>query len=159
MLSQWLGCDSDVKKALEYFGRGCQLGDNEGCFYSGQLLSGSDAQYKDMIEPNIAKSVDQLAKGCEMSENGIVAAECCFYVHSFYLLGKNGCEKDFSKAFKYGIKGCELDNLESCNNLSQMYALGMGTPKDEGLAKKYRNKSIDMMEQIRNYRNIDTQRT
>ncbi|CAG2115842.1 unnamed protein product, partial [Medioppia subpectinata] len=153
------GCAKDAKKAVEYLSRGCDLNDNEGCFYTGQLLSGADPQYAGTVEPDIKKSVKSLEKGCELTGNGSIAAECCFYLHSFYLFGKNGCEKDLPKALKYGIKGCDLDNVQSCNNLSQMYALGTGTAVDEVLAKKYRIKSIDMMEQMRNARHIDTQRT
>ncbi|CAG2111145.1 unnamed protein product [Medioppia subpectinata] len=174
------GCAKDAKKAVEYLSRGCDLNDNEGCFYTGQLLSGADPQYLNRkagcfytgqllsgadpqytgtVEPDIKRSVKSLEKGCELTGNGAIAAECCFYLHSFYLFGKNGCEKDLPKALKYGIKGCDLDNVQSCNNLSQMYALGTGTAVDEVLAKKYRIKSIDMIEQMRNARHIDTQRT
>lgn len=35
-------------------------------------------------------------------------------------------EKDMKKAFKWAVKGCELGNMYSCANLSQMYAKGDG---------------------------------
>lgn len=35
-------------------------------------------------------------------------------------------EKDMKKAFDFALKGCELGNMYSCANLSQMYAKGDG---------------------------------
>ncbi|XP_054164465.1 cytochrome c oxidase assembly factor 7 homolog [Oppia nitens] len=153
------GCPKDLKKSLDNFLKGCELGDNEGCFYSGQLLSGSDGDYRSDIEPNIKKAMDYFEKGCEMTANSTVAAECCFYAHSHYLFGKNGCQKNADKAFKFGVKGCDLNNYDSCNNLSQMYALGLGTIKNQTMAKKYKDKTIDMIQQIKKASHIDTQRT
>lgn len=152
------GCEQNIKKSVEYFTKGCQLDDNEGCFYAGQLLSGSDPLYRPSVEPNIKKALEYLEKGCDNTKNGIISGECCFYAHSHYLLGKNGCEKDLAKAFKLAEKGCEFDNFQSCNNLSQMYGLGSGTPKNEEMAQKYRRKTLDVLEELENQRQIEMSR-
>lgn len=34
--------------------------------------------------------------------------------------------RDMEKAFKFAFKGCELGNMYSCANVSQMYAKGDG---------------------------------
>ena len=144
---------------MEYFSKGCQLNDNEGCFYAGQLLAGSDPQYKDEVKTDINKALEYLEKGCQSDKNGTISGECCFYAHSHYLFGKNGAPKDLTKAFKLAVRGCNFDHMQACNNLSQMYGLGMGTPTNKQLAEKYKRKTVDMIEQIRNPKQIDFERT
>lgn len=153
------GCEKDVGKSVEYFSRACELSDNEGCFYAGQLLTGNDPQYKDQVKTDVSKALIHLENGCKSEKNGIISGECCFYAHSLYLFGKNGAPKDLNKAFKLALRGCHFDHLQACNNLSQMYALGMGTETNKELADTYKRKTVDMIEQIRNYSHIETQRT
>jgi len=148
-----------VQKAVDYFSKGCELNDAEGCFYAGQFLSGTDPQFKDDVKIDTKKSLEYLEKGCDMTSNGHLAAECCFRASSSYIFGNNGCNKDMKKAFQLSLKGCNFDHVESCANLSQMYLLGKGTKKDIELGNKYRAKTIEMIEQIQNYKSIETQRT
>ena len=46
-----------------------------------------------------------------------------------------------AKAFKYAMKGCELDHISSCVNVSQMYRRGDGVKKNEELADKYKERA------------------
>jgi TPR repeat protein len=135
------------------------LDDTEGCFYSGQFLSGTDPNIRPHVTPDINKSLKDLEKGCELTKNGLLAAECCFAASSLYLFGRNGCTKDMKKAFELSLKGCNLDHIYSCGNLSQMYLYGEGTQQDIQLGNKYRKKTIEMQEQINKFRPIDTQRS
>ena len=40
-------------------------------------------------------------------------------------------QKDFSAAFPYAVKACELGELDSCVNVSVMYKRGEGVAADE----------------------------
>lgn len=53
-------------------------------------------------------------------------------------------EKDMKKAFGFAYKACELKNMYACANLSQMYARGEGTDKNEADAEKFRKLAIAM---------------
>lgn len=55
--------------------------------------------------------------------------------------------KDMTKAFKYALKGCDLGNMYSCANVSQMYLKGDGVKKNQELADKYKKIALDMQEQ------------
>lgn len=58
-------------------------------------------------------------------------------------------EKDMKKAFGFAYKACELKNMYACANLSQMYARGEGTDKNEANAEKYRKLAIEMQDEVR----------
>lgn len=70
-------------------------------------------------------------------------ANACYYLSGMYIVGikKNDAvsntnvkskndefeiPKDMKKAFQYALEGCNLGNMYSCANLSQMYAKGDG---------------------------------
>lgn len=46
--------------------------------------------------------------------------------------------KDVKQAFSFVYKSCELKNWIGCANLSQMYARGDGTAKDQENADKFK---------------------
>lgn len=58
-------------------------------------------------------------------------------------------EKDMTKAFGFAYKACELKNMYACANLSQMYARGEGTDKNEANAEKYRKLALDMQNELK----------
>lgn len=58
-------------------------------------------------------------------------------------------EKDMAKAFGFAYKACELKNMYACANLSQMYARGEGTAKNEANAEKYRKLAIEMQDETK----------
>lgn len=58
-------------------------------------------------------------------------------------------EKDMKKAFGFAYKACELKNMYACANLSQMYARGEGTDKNEANAEKYRKLALAMQDEVR----------
>lgn len=79
-----------------------------------------------------------LEKAC-MEKN----ANACYYISGMYIsgvrksnvkakaneeLGEDSYEikKDMKQAYKYTLDGCNLGNIYSCANLSQMYARGDG---------------------------------
>lgn len=58
-------------------------------------------------------------------------------------------EKDMKKAFGFAYKACELKNMYACANLSQMYARGEGTEKNEDNAEKYRLLAVEMQDELK----------
>ena len=57
--------------------------------------------------------------------------------------------KDMKKAFEFAYKACELRNMYACANLSQMYARGDGTEKNEKEAEKYKKMAMEMQDEIK----------
>lgn len=55
--------------------------------------------------------------------------------------------KDMKKAFDFAYKACELRNMYACANLSQMYARGDGTEKNESEAEKYKKMALEMQDE------------
>lgn len=76
-----------------------------------------------------------LEKACDAKN-----ANACYYLSGMYIVGVQkdpqskdaaGKEelrvaKDMAKAFKFALEGCNLGNMYSCANVSQMYAKGDG---------------------------------
>lgn len=76
-----------------------------------------------------------LEKSCNLNN-----ANACYYLSGMYISGIKKEEKgenlpglesyqvpkDMKKAFEYALQGCNLGNVYSCANLSQMYRKGDG---------------------------------
>lgn len=58
-------------------------------------------------------------------------------------------QKDMKKAFEYAARACELNNMYACANLSQMYQRGDGTEKNEKKAELFKQKAIEMQEELK----------
>lgn len=88
-------------------------------------------------------------------------ATACFYLSGMHISGvqKNLnetskskdflIEKDMKKAFNYAYKACELKNMYACANLSQMYARGDGTEKNEEKAEKFKKQALEMQDELK----------
>lgn len=104
-----------------------------------------------------------MTKSCDMKN-----ATACFYLSGMHISGvqKNPEEsypppqtpaketefvilKDMKKAFQFAYKACELRNMYACANLSQMYARGDGTEKNEKEAEKYKKLAMEMQDEIK----------
>ncbi|RZB39345.1 Nicastrin and/or Peptidase M28 domain containing protein [Asbolus verrucosus] len=118
---------SDFKAAYNYFEKGCDLDDPTSCFHQGLLLiAKNDGQG---IAQNPLKGMSLLEKSCKAEHSN-----ACYYLSGMYISGvkkpnsENKSEylvqRDMEKAFQFALKGCELGNMYSCANLSQMYAKG-----------------------------------
>ena len=69
-------------------------------------------------------------------------------VESLYQLGKrygqgDGVDKDLTKAFNNFCKAAEGGHAKACYNLSVCYSKGLGTPKDEVLAKRWKQEAVN----------------
>ncbi|XP_063930435.1 cytochrome c oxidase assembly factor 7 homolog isoform X2 [Zophobas morio] len=155
---------SDFKAAYSYFDKGCELGDPTSCFHQGLLLITRNEQQG--IAQNPIKGMSLLEKSC-LAEH----SNACYYLSGMYIAGvkrhQDKSEKDakpevlvatdMKKAFQFALKGCELGNMYSCANLSQMYAKGDGVEKNPELAAKYRKIATDMQEDIQGGKTLSFQ--
>ncbi len=149
----------DPKLAYRYYEKGCDLSDPDSCLHSG-LIMVSKSMNKE-IERDVTKGFDFLAKSCKMN-NGTA----CFYLSGMHISGvlkddfkatagkepakdQYIVQKDMTKAFDFASRACELNNMYACANLSQMYARGDGTKKDEKKAEQFKKKAQDMQDELK----------
>lgn len=57
--------------------------------------------------------------------------------------------RDMDKSLQFAIRACEMDIPQSCANVSRMFKLGDGVPKDLDQAKKYADRAKEIMETLR----------
>uniref|UniRef100_A0AC35GLF3 Uncharacterized protein n=1 Tax=Panagrolaimus sp. PS1159 TaxID=55785 RepID=A0AC35GLF3_9BILA len=62
-------------------------------------------------------------------------------------------EKNPEKALEYGIRACEMNVPQSCANVSRMFRLGDGIPKNLEKAKEYHDKASEIIELLKS-RNV-----
>ncbi|XP_013105577.2 cytochrome c oxidase assembly factor 7 homolog [Stomoxys calcitrans] len=162
------GNKGDPRAAFSYYEKGCNLNDSDSCLHSGLLLV-SRSMPKE-IDRDVQKGLTYLTKSCDMNN-----ATACFYLSGMHISGVQNkpeeynphappstqapqkpvkesdyiVQKDMKKAFEFAYKACELRNMYACANLSQMYARGDGTEKNETEAEKYKKVAMELQEEIK----------
>ncbi|KAI8117762.1 putative Sel1 repeat-containing protein 1 [Lucilia cuprina] len=156
------GTKGDPRAAYSYYEKGCTLNDSDSCLHSGLLLV-SRSMPKE-IDRDVRKGLEFLTKSCDMNN-----ATACFYLSGMHISGVQTkpeeshpaptqtpakesdyiVHKDMKKAFEFAYKACELRNMYACANLSQMYARGDGTEKNEKEAEKYKKMAMEMQDEIK----------
>lgn len=122
-------------QGIDFLTKSCEMNNATACFYlSGLHISGVETK-EDVVVAKPAKSSSPSAS----SAAKLPAAQGKDFI----------VEKDMVKAFGFAYKACELKNMYACANLSQMYARGEGTTKDESKAEKYRKIATDMQEEMK----------
>lgn len=172
----------DPVKAFQYYEKGCELNDPDACLHSGLLLV-SKSILKDM-KRDVPKAFEYLKKACGM--NNANACFYLSGMHISGVLkdeyntakvkeelekkektspgspstlpdGAYVVERDMHKAFEFAYKACELQNMYACANLSQMYAKGDGTTKDEKKAEMYKQMALEMQSEIKKQQQLNFQ--
>lgn len=119
------------------------------CFYlSGLHISGVETKESPPVAKHTGKSSSvpkPAADGSGAAAASAAAAAATATTAKDFII-----EKDMVKAFGFAYKACELKNMYACANLSQMYARGEGTAKDEANAEKYRKIAIEMQDEVKN---------
>ena len=153
------GSKGDPRSAYSYYEKGCNLNDPDSCLHSGLLLV--SRSMPKVIDRNVPKGLEFLTKSCDMNN-----ATACFYLSGMHISGvqkqvdeelptkptKDGdyiVLKDMKKAFDFAYKACELRNMYACANLSQMYARGDGTDKNDKEAEKYQKMAMEMQDEVK----------
>lgn len=115
-------------QGLEFLTKSCDMNNATACFYlSGMHISGVQKK---------AEEFNPHAPQAEAAQKSVKDSE--------YIV-----QKDMKKAFEFAYKACELRNMYACANLSQMYARGDGTEKNDKEAEKYKNLAIEMQDEIK----------
>lgn len=129
MVSQGNGVKTDPEKAFNIFRRSCALSYAPGCKnYALQSLAVNKEDELSIAsgdrillfgeavaeQGHQDKSLNLFKQACDKN-----AGKACFYVGLSYLNGLHG-EKDRAKAKTMFDRGCDIGNLQSCNNKLQM---------------------------------------
>lgn len=154
------GSDGDPAQAYKYFTKGCDMNEAEACLHTGLILISKTLTNK--VKRDIPTAFQKLTRSCEL-DNGTA----CFYLSGMHISGvpKSGdlghtkelpdsemfLKKDMKKAFDFAYKACELRNMYACANLSQMYARGDGTEKNEPNAEKYKKIALSLQEELKTH--------
>jgi len=156
------GSSGSVSEAYKYYEKGCILDEPDSCLHSGLILV--SRSMKEEVNRDVKKGVQFLTKSCDMNN-----ATACFYLSGLHIAGIHSdpeketsvelsakrdpkefiVPKDMIKAFNYATKACELRNMYACANLSQMYARGDGTEKNEQKAEKYKKLAIELQDEVK----------
>lgn len=135
----------DIKMALEYFIKGCDLNDPRACYHGGQMLGVMDKKVNEIVPPNPEKSIEMLKKSCLSGKQ----PQACTLVHSFYLRGVHGKLADLKKAADFALIACDQNEYMGCFNLSKMYELGDGVSVDKEKCHFYRERAKEITRGIR----------
>ncbi|KAK3932039.1 Cytochrome c oxidase assembly factor 7-like protein [Frankliniella fusca] len=132
-----VGAETDIKKALHFTSLACELGEPEGCWRNAQILQ---------LEKKFPEALKQHTKYCEM--NHYFSHNSCYDAGLILRSPQDvtSVPQDFTKAFHFFSKSCDLLNSNACYEVSVAYKLGRGVGKDESLAKKFLQKAKDMQE-------------
>lgn len=123
--------------ALDYFVRGCDLGEPRACYHGGQMLGVNDKMVNKIITPDPDRSIAMLTKACVSGRQ----PAACTLVHSFYLRGCHGKPPDQKLAADFAMIACDQDEHMACYNLSRMYHLGDGVEANQEKSTYYRKRA------------------
>nr|XP_054757178.1 cytochrome c oxidase assembly factor 7-like [Lytechinus pictus] len=139
------GFEKDREKALHYFIKGCNLGNQDACFGAGSVLMSSKngtSTPDSTLKQDRDKGLKLLETACKNDHQA-----SCFNLSAVYIKGLSGVEKDMKRAIEYSTRSCELGHMYGCVNASRMYKLGDGIPKDEALAIKFKERAKTLHEE------------
>nr|XP_054756847.1 cytochrome c oxidase assembly factor 7B-like [Lytechinus pictus] len=139
------GFEKDREKALHYFIKGCNLGNQDACFGAGSVLMSSKngtSTPDSTLKQDRDKGLKLLETACKKDHQA-----SCFNLSAVYIKGLSGVEKDMKRAIEYSTRSCELGHMYGCVNASRMYKLGDGIPKDEALAIKFKERAKTLHEE------------
>lgn len=112
------GREQDLPLALQYLEKGCYLSDSGSCLLAGKVLH---TNKKKLSDP---EGLKYFVRSCQLNNSS-----GCFYA-SLTLLSNSGSGRELADAFDFSRRGCDLDSMHACRNLSRMYSRGLGTTQD-----------------------------
>lgn len=143
------GCQEDQEKSLEYFKKGCELGETDSCLNAGLLNIVDYSNSK--IKKDFPQGFRFLAESC-----GRGSSYGCFYISGMYLTGvPDHLERNLEQAFQFGEKACHLGSVYACANVSRMYAKGDGVAADPAKSELYKKKAMEMANDLKGGTNIE----
>lgn len=137
-----------LSQGIQFLTKACDMNNATACFYlSGLHIAGVETKESTPTAASaekrygISSSPGQQSTASQQAPTS--AAPAATAAKDFIVA------KDMVKAFGFAYKACELKNMYACANLSQMYARGEGTAKDEQNAEKYRKLALEMQDEVK----------
>lgn len=124
------GADKDIDATIEYLEKAAELGHHKSMFELGHIFYNGEVTKQDY-----EKALFWLKKAAEENEAAI------FKVAEMYRLG-HGCEENMEEAIVWYDRATNKGSIEAMNILACMHALGIGTKKNFGTAKKLLQKAL-----------------
>lgn len=135
----------DIKLALEYFLKGCELNDPRSCYHGGQMFGVVDKQVNKAITPDPVRAIKMLTKSCLSTKQ----PNACTLIHSFYVKGIHDLPMNMKLAADFGKVACDQNEYISCFNLARMYHLGEGVEADVEKSEFYRKRAKEIRDGIK----------
>lgn len=145
--------ERNVPKGVEYLSKSCEMNNATACFYlSGMHISGVQKQEGSISIPTPSTSIAPATTKESIKASSKLEQPSKTTLPEPKKTGKTEfiVHKDMKKAFEFAYKACELRNMYACANLSQMYARGDGTEKNEEKAEKFKKLAIEMQDELKN---------
>nr|XP_022318438.1 cytochrome c oxidase assembly factor 7-like [Crassostrea virginica] len=111
----------------KYFRMACEYGYYTACKNVGVILLEKNDIWKDYHDTKKGRAY--LHTACEKKN-----------VDSCYILQRLLSKKHPERALDYAVKGCELDDIRSCQTAYQMYLKGIGVEKNSEKASFYKER-------------------
>ncbi|XP_034952071.1 cytochrome c oxidase assembly factor 7 homolog [Chelonus insularis] len=148
MRAHGAGSEKDLTTAYNYMKKTCDLGNGTGCVRGGIILLMKEFKLMTDRAEQIKLGMEMISKACYKHD----VEEGCFQLASIYLGGlKQNVQPNFEEAHKLFLKSCEQKNPYACANLSRMYLLGDGIPKNEVLSEAFKRKAEVLMREMKEY--------
>ena len=134
------GGPEDKEASRKMTMKSCEGNYPQGCHQVGVSLSSGEWTGK----PDFVQATNYFGKGCDLGYE-----RSCHTLVNYYIRGQDGVPKDMKKAFDLSFRLCEQNHFPSCVNVSQMYRRGEGVTQDPELAKKYRQRAVEISNQTK----------
>ncbi|XP_070563137.1 cytochrome c oxidase assembly factor 7-like [Ptychodera flava] len=128
------GVEESKEECYKYFTKACDLNNLGACHNLGMIHGTGLANIKKKRE--VEKATEFFKKACDQNY-----PQSCFMLSAVFLQGLGTVKKDMEQARIYSEKACNLDHMYACANVSRIYHLGDGVPKNQSLAEKYMAKA------------------
>lgn len=164
----------DHEHAHEFWQKGCDFGDGDGCARRGEavlkghgvrrnpsiaadlFISGCDRQRRHAL--SCFNAGQMLERGQGIKKNYVMAGkyygtgcnldlpQSCTALGSMFERGR-GLRQNHANAARLYAKACSLDHGPACNSLGMMYDKGRGLDRNEDSAKEFFGRACDLGEQ------------
>ncbi|MGB0843837.1 MAG: tetratricopeptide repeat protein [Alphaproteobacteria bacterium] len=128
--------EPDLQQAKDLYSKACDLDDPNGCYFLGGMTMDTD-------EPDALQAAALFSKACDLELSYACFDAALAKMDETELLANTTTA--FAKTiFSLFKKGCELEDGDSCDGLSNAFAVGYGTAMNMDLANKHAASAIEL---------------
>ena len=147
----------DYTKAIEYFQKACNLGEQSSCDRAKVLKAGEYLRFNGLQnDEEFMKQLEQKMQECDNGNTRICQSilalieplcntngDYACYVVGVVYSSENRDVQNYHKAKEYFQKACDMKFAPACFNLGSSYALGKGARQNLSNAMEYFGKACD----------------